>query len=168
MPAEIAAIVAQTELFDNLTDHQLNLIAAICEPVALGNGEVLFQENDSSSELFIITRGRIEILVNPGLVGLDRGLPPIRLAELREGQVVGELSLVDQGLRSATARATAASTLLAIERRRLILLCETYPRLGYILMQNLAVDLALKMRHTDLTVRQLQLLLATADRTREA
>jgi hypothetical protein len=40
-----------------------------------------------------------------------------------------------------------------------MLLCDTYPELGYKLMKNLAADLALKMRNTDLTVRNYQLML---------
>ena len=33
-------------------------------------------------------------------------------------------------------------------------LCETYPRLGYLLMRNLAADLAMKIRNTDLNMRE--------------
>jgi hypothetical protein len=33
-------------------------------------------------------------------------------------------------------------------------MCETYPQLGYRLMYNLAADLALKMRSTDLRIRE--------------
>jgi hypothetical protein len=35
-----------------------------------------------------------------------------------------------------------------------MLLCDTYPQLGYRLMRNLAADLAMKIRHTDLQVRE--------------
>jgi CRP-like cAMP-binding protein len=62
---------------------------------------------------------------------------------------------VDQGLRSASARCSANNTLLLIiPRDKLILLCDTYPQLGYRLMRNLAADLALKIRSTDLRIRE--------------
>jgi hypothetical protein len=35
-----------------------------------------------------------------------------------------------------------------------MLLCDTYPQLGYRLMRNLAADLAMKIRNTDLRVRE--------------
>ena len=35
-----------------------------------------------------------------------------------------------------------------------MLLCDTYPPLGYRLMRNLAADLAMKIRNTDLQVRE--------------
>jgi hypothetical protein len=34
------------------------------------------------------------------------------------------------------------------------MLCETYPQLGYRLMYNLAADLAMKIRNTDLRIRE--------------
>ncbi len=44
--------------------------------------------------------------------------------------------------------------LLVIPRDKLMLLCDSYPQLGYRLMRNLAADLAMKMRNTDLKVRE--------------
>jgi len=41
-----------------------------------------------------------------------------------------------------------------IPREKLMLLCDTYPQLGYRLMRNLAADLAMKIRNTDLHVRE--------------
>jgi CRP-like cAMP-binding protein len=79
----------------------------------------------------------------------------VTIATLRRGQSFGEVALVDQGLRSATARCAAHNTqLMVIPRDKLILLCDTYPQLGYRLMRNLAADLALKIRSTDLRIRE--------------
>ncbi len=79
----------------------------------------------------------------------------VTIATLRRGQSFGEIALVDEGLRSATVRAAQKNTrLLIIERARVMLLCETYPQLGYRLMYNLAADLALKIRNADLRIRE--------------
>lgn len=43
------------------------------------------------------------------------------------------------------------------------MLCETYPQLGYRLMYNLAADLAMKIRNTDLRIRE-QLLYKPAEK----
>jgi CRP-like cAMP-binding protein len=77
------------------------------------------------------------------------------IATLRRGQNFGEVALVDEGLRSASACASQNDTrLLIIQRDKLIMLCDTYPQLGYRLMYNLAADLAMKMRNTDLRIRE--------------
>ena len=54
-----------------------------------------------------------------------------------------------------SARAAQEEThLLVISRDKLIMLCETYPQLGYRLMYNLAADIAMKIRNTDLRIRE--------------
>lgn len=86
------------------------------------------------------------------------------MAELRQGQVFGEVALVDQGIRSATIRVSQDDTiLLRIPRSQLMQLCDTYPVMGYRLMKNLAAELAVKIRNTDWLVRQYQLQLRMKD-----
>ena len=165
MQQSITATLSLTEMFDNLTATQLELVASICEPLTLDNQNIIFKENDSSDELYVIGRGTVEILVNPSFVGGgDETHESVVIAELRQGQIIGEVALVDQGLRSATGRVSQNGTfMLRIPRDRLMLLCDTYPELGYKIMKNLAADLALKIRNTDLTVRQYQLMLSGQD-----
>lgn len=163
MQQSIAAILSITDIFDNFTQTQLDLVASICEPGTLQRGDVIMRENDSSDEMYVIGRGGVEILMNPGFVGGSekQSLEPVILTELRQGQVVGEVALVDQGIRSATVRVSQDNSyILRIPRARLMLLCDTYPELGYKLMKNLAADLAFKIRNTDLTLRQYQLMLS--------
>jgi CRP-like cAMP-binding protein len=115
------------------------------------------EENAASDELYIIAQGEIDIQVDPALVAGDevKSSGPVTIATLRRGQSFGEVALVDQGLRSATARCAANNTqLLLMPRDKLILLCDTYPQLGYRLMRNLAADLALKIRGTDMRIRE--------------
>jgi CRP-like cAMP-binding protein len=65
---------------------------------------------------------------------------------------------VDQGRRTAGAKASARDTvLLKISRDRLINLCNSYPELGYRVMSNLAQALAQKMRNADLKIREVLL-----------
>jgi CRP/FNR family transcriptional regulator, cyclic AMP receptor protein len=161
MQPSVRAILATTEMFDNFSEAQLNLLAALCTPASFNRGQVLMSENDESDEMYIIGRGGVEVLVNPGVVGGEsthQQLEPVVLTELRQGQVVGEVALVDQGVRSATIRVSRDDTmLLRLRRDQLMRLCETYPVLGYKLMKNLAAELATKIRNTDWLVRQYQL-----------
>jgi CRP/FNR family transcriptional regulator, cyclic AMP receptor protein len=162
MQPSVTAILSVTEMFDNLNPAELELVASVCELVTYSAGHVLMRENESTDELYVIARGSIEILMNPGFVGTeqeDQHMESVVLTELRQGQVVGEVALVDQGIRSATARAGQDNTqVLRIARDSLMKLCDEYPELGYKVMKNLAADLALKIRTTDLTIRQYQLM----------
>jgi CRP-like cAMP-binding protein len=161
MQPSIRTILATTEIFDNFNDAQLTLVAALCTPVTYNQGHVLLTENDQSDDMYIIGRGGVEVMVNPATVGVAEApdpIEPVVLTELRQGQVVGEVALVDQGVRSATIRVSRDDTLLLrLRRDQLMRLCETYPVLGYKLMRNLASELATKIRNTDWLVRQYQL-----------
>lgn len=151
----VVNVLKQADIFDELTNTQLELIASICSERHYQAGDIIFQENLPGDELYVIAGGEVGIEVDPSLVGKDEDSSSHIIATLRRGQSFGEVSLVDEGLRSAGARCTQADThLVVIPRDKLMLLCDTYPQLGYRLMRNLAADLAMKIRQTDLQVRE--------------
>ncbi len=152
---ELTNILKQADIFFQLSPSQLELVANLCEERSLKKGETILEEGASSKELYIIAQGEVDILVNPALVrGPGSTKEEVKIATLRRGQSFGEIALVDEGLRSATVRAAHKDTrLLVIAREKLLILCDTYPQLGYRLMYNLAADLAMKIRNTDLRVR---------------
>src|SRR3989304_1557461 len=107
----------RTDIFFDLLPTHLEMIAALCQERSARAGEIIFEENTPGIELFVIVRGEVEILVDPALVG---GSParkpsgPVTIATLRDGQTFGEVSRVDQGLRSASARGSTANTKLPV------------------------------------------------------
>ena len=153
----IVNYLKQGDIFYQFTPTQLELVANLCQELVFQAGDIIFKENSGSKELYIITQGEVEILINP--LAISPSLTEDKeagslIATLRRGQSFGEVALVDEGLRSATARAAHKDTsLMVISRDKLIMLCETYPQLGYRLMYNLAADLAMKIRNTDLRIR---------------
>lgn len=151
----IVNVLKQADIFDELTNTQLELIASICTERHYQAGDNIFEENTPGDELYIIANGEVEIQVDPALIGKDLSSGLYTIATLRRGQSFGEVSLVDQGLRSAGARCSQQDThMIVVPRDKLMLLCDTYSQLGYRLMRNLAADLAMKIRHTDLQVRE--------------
>ncbi len=138
----------QSDIFFQFTPRQLELVANLCQEITCKAGETIFTEKSNSKELYIITQGEVDILINP-----EAGGKETLITKLRRGQSFGEVALVDEGLRSASARSSVEDThLLVLQRDRLLVLCETYPQLGYRLMHNLAADLAMKIRNTDLRI----------------
>ena len=152
----LAALLKQIDIFFDLTPAQLALIAGQCAERRCAAGEVIFAENTAGQELYIIAQGEVEIQIDPSTI--RRAGPAaqtqVTIARLQRGQSFGEIALVDQGLRTATAIAAADTTLLVLTRQQLLALCEAQPALGYSLMRNLAADLALKMRAKDLQIRE--------------
>lgn len=151
-----AHLLKQVDIFYQVPVEQLERITAIAREASYQAGETIFAEGSNSDELFIILQGEVEILLDPGLTSLPiANKTPVPIATLRRGQSFGEIALVDQGVRSATARAGVEGTrLLVIPGAELVHMCSDHPQLGYLLMRNLAADLAMKLRNTDLLIRQ--------------
>jgi CRP-like cAMP-binding protein len=165
-----AATLARIDIFDNLTPAQYELLAFLCQPLEPRKGTWLLREQEEGDDLYVIVQGGVEVVMDPGLVVPGReGAPGERVVtELRDGQVFGEIALVDQGLRSASVRVSRDDTrLLRISGGRLLMLCDTYPGLGYHVMRNLASELALKLRENGLSFREYQLALSAAPRKGE-
>lgn len=153
---DIINYLKQSDTFYKFSATQLELVANLCQELILNEGDVIFRENSGSKELYIIAQGEVNIRISPAPeAGEARSAKDLLIATLRRGQSFGEVALVDEGLRSATAIAAQKDTrLLVIARDKLIMLCDTYPQLGYRLMYNLAADLATKIRNTDLRIRE--------------
>lgn len=152
-----ATTLKQADIFYQLTPTQLEMISNICTEKSFNTGEIIIKEGTSSDELYVVVQGEVDVQVNPALITNQPSekFEPVTIVTMRRGQSFGEIALVDRGVRSATVRSNQDNTrLLLIPRDKLMLLCDTYPPLGYRLMQNLAADLALKLRNTDLRVRQ--------------
>lgn len=144
----------QSDIFYQFTPTQLELVGNLCQEVVFNADEVIFQENSGSKELYVIAQGEVDIVINRSATE-ELEKKETTVAVLRRGQSFGEVALVDEGLRSASARAVQKDTrLIVIQRDKLVILCETYPQLGYRLMYNLAADLAMKIRNTDLRIRE--------------
>ena len=151
--------IKESDLFYKLTVSQLERIEELCEERVYQPGETIFEENSRSTELYLILNGRVEILLNPALVSPENaGHEPISIASLWRGQSFGEIALVDEGVRSASARAAAPDTrVLKISRQKFLDLCSADPEMGHRVMFNLALDLSQKIRSADLKIREVLL-----------
>jgi len=125
------SILRQADIFYDLTATQLEMIASVCSEVRPKGGEIIFEENSAGDELYVIADGEVDIEVSPAMIQpttTDQPPNPLTIATFRRGQTFGEIALVDQGLRSASARcASKRAHLLVIPRDRLIKLCGRRP-----------------------------------------
>ncbi|HYY20925.1 MAG TPA: Crp/Fnr family transcriptional regulator [Thermoleophilaceae bacterium] len=115
--AETAALLAQVEVFKGLEERELQQLAQVAVPRTWERGEMVFREGDTGDTCYVIREGAV-FLMREHPQGRT-----IALAELRAGQMFGELALFGGERRSATAEAlepTRAVALLGPDVERLV------------------------------------------------
>lgn len=115
---QVAQLLSRVSIFSGLTPEQLAGLASVAVPRRWDAGEVIFREGDAGDTCYV---------VQDGCVRVTRNHPDgrtITLAELRSGDLFGELAMFDSERRSATVEAaddTSAVALLAGDMRRLLM-----------------------------------------------
>jgi CRP/FNR family cyclic AMP-dependent transcriptional regulator len=105
-----ASIIAASEFFSAANPTVIDAIASFAEEKTLVRGDVLFKEGDAPDALYIVLAGRIAIAIDNKPLDTRESV----VALMVEGDLFGDLALVDGGVRSALARALEPSTVLRI------------------------------------------------------
>ena len=71
---------------------------------------------------------------------------------MTNGKIFGELAFLDGSPRNAFATASQPSILLVVQRSAFSDLVRREPTLGMVVMRNIAMDMAAKLRHADSTL----------------
>ena len=108
---------------------------------------LLFRQGDTGVGMYIVSRGHVRISQEPG---------PAVLAELGEGDFFGEIALLSEKPRSATATATEATTLLGFFQPDLISILERQPRIGVAVLRGLAEMAGERLVRTEAQLREAQ------------
>lgn len=95
-------------LFEDLSTTELERILAICKVETFAANDHVFEEGDAGDKLFLISKGQVRISKFVPGIGEEA------LAILEEGNFFGEMSLIDDSPRSATAIAHIPVELLSI------------------------------------------------------
>jgi len=102
--------LATVPLLDGMPEEELANLAGVLRRREVPAGEVLWNQGDDAVAMLLIVRGRVSISLHlPG----ERA---VEVATMGEGEVLGEIPLLDGGRHSATARVTEPTSLLSLSR----------------------------------------------------
>ncbi|MFQ5408766.1 MAG: CoA-binding protein [Anaerolineales bacterium] len=102
----------KVELFADMLDDDIERLCEMVEEVALRPGEELFAEGSPGDRAYVIEDGEVEIIKHSS--GRE-----VLLAVRESGEVIGEMSLLEDTPRTASVRARSAVRLLAIHKEQL-------------------------------------------------
>jgi CRP/FNR family transcriptional regulator, cyclic AMP receptor protein len=91
------------------------------------SGNVLFREGDNGDKVYVVLEGQMEIVLGDFV-----------LASAGPGALIGEMALIDDSLRTASAVAKTSCRLAEIDRRRLHFLVQQTPHFATHVMKTLA------------------------------
>jgi CRP/FNR family cyclic AMP-dependent transcriptional regulator len=163
MGRDDAALLQHTALFGTMAPDALDRIAARAVRRTYPRGAVIFHEDDTGDSLCVVVSG---------LVKVYRTSPDgdeMVLVTLGPSSVFGELPMVDGGLRSASAAAVEATTVLMLNRAALLEALRDSPELADRLLRSLGsmvrrlTDQAADLVFLDLHGRVAKLLLTLDD-----
>ena len=145
---ETDKILSKIPVFEDLNHRDLRTVKRIFHQREYRKDEVIFHQGDVGLGMYIIVQGTIEIISNPG----DH-----LLAELNEGDFFGELALLDDAPRSATAIPRTPCTLLCFFKPELLDLINRNPKLGGKILFRLAWTIGERLKSTNQQLRELYL-----------
>ena len=126
------------------------LNAVPCEKVQYEANSVILQENDEGQDLFLITQGEAEVSYK--LQG-DLQELPARIARLKANDIFGELSVFDQGPRTAEVTAITVCEAFKVSGPKLIAYLDANPAKGYFVMRELFMHSIMYMRQNNLRTK---------------
>ena len=121
--------VKSTPLGKELSDEQCALLASAVTACSIRDGDFLIEEGLKDNAIHVLSRGRLEVLVQSG------GGSLITLQILKEGDMVGEMGFIDDIEHSASLRALGNCELIRLERGDFENLLQQDPDLVYKVMR---------------------------------
>ncbi|MBZ5508111.1 MAG: DUF1003 domain-containing protein [Acidobacteriia bacterium] len=136
-------MIGDVPIFGLLDDEEREALAQMMDCCNFKEGETIFHYGDPGGEIFILSTGRVELFVE-SIEGQK-----LILSENEKGDVIGELSFLDGGPRTATALAREDTQLLSMNRERLLDFIDKHPHAA----MDLLTVVGRRLRATDELLR---------------
>lgn len=142
---EHAAILKRMSLFAGLDSLELVQVSKKVRHRKYARGEGVLKDGEPGASLFAVKSGEFRAF-------MGEGLNAVELARFQEGDSFGEVALIDHGPRSASVEALTDGELIELDAQAFRELLAYSAALKCKLLENLARDLAAKLRHTNDTL----------------
>ena len=121
----------QVPMFRDIDPARLKLLAFTSERVNFAEGQKFFQQGDAADAAYVVLQGKADVTIDsPG--------GDIKVAELGQNAIVGEMGILSDSPRSATIVAASPTTALRIDKRVFLELLTQFPQMSIAVMRELA------------------------------
>ncbi len=141
--SETAFAMKNVPVFSGLKKRELREIENLVHHREYSDGELVFNHGDPGLGMYIIISGGVQIVNNQDPDNI------IVYSELTDGDFFGDMALVDDSARSASAQSKGVTRLIAFFRPELHDIMTRVPNIGTKLLMNLAGVIAARLRKTN-------------------
>jgi len=128
-------LLKSVPFFDGIPAEPLKLIAFSADSREVSDGQFLFSAGDLAEGGYVVIDGRIDLID-------EAPTPPRVLDRLGPGALIGELALIIETKRPATALAVGRARVLAVRRSLFRRMLDEYPEIAVTLRDRIAERLA--------------------------
>jgi CRP/FNR family transcriptional regulator, cyclic AMP receptor protein len=144
----LSNILRTIPLFADLTPKELGILGDAVHRRTYQAGETVFVETEPGAGMYVIQSGHV------GIVMKAESETPRVLAELSPGDFFGEMALLGDMTRSATAVARQRSELIGFFHPDLLEIIKFHPHIGAKIALGLSRTLAERLRYTNDQLRE--------------
>ena len=137
-----AALLQHSALLDDFTSDEAETLGGVMLRVRAGRGQVLIQEDTISDWMMLILSGTVDVTKR------SAGGTPSRIAVIKSGASIGEMSMLDGAPRYATCSALEQVEAGVLTRAAIEQLIREHPAVGAKLLVKLTQLLAQRLRNT--------------------
>jgi CRP-like cAMP-binding protein len=119
--------LAGISLFEGCSKKELEKVASAGDEILMTAGSVIVDQGQTGREAFVVLSGKVEVTRSKR-----------KVADLGPGAVVGELSLLDHGPRTATVTCVTDCELLVIDQRNFRAVLQEVPTMTVKLLATIA------------------------------
>ena len=135
-------VLRDVPLFNKIDHTKLKLLAFTSENLTHQDGNFLFREGEPGDAAYIILKGKVSVFIET-----DKG--PEDDAELKRGDVVGEISILSDDPRTASVKAIESVQTLKVTKDTFIHQLTEFPEIAIEIMR----DLASRLNKTNIQLR---------------
>jgi len=139
-------IIRKVPLFRGLQLVQFTKILRICAKHAYAAGQAVILSGAESKEMFILIKGSLKVVFDDGK----------ELSRITPVELVGEMGMFTNEVRSASVVAVEESIVLAINKKELIDLFRNDSDLGILVLMNVICDLSHKLKKSNAVTEELR------------
>lgn len=125
-------ILRQLPIFDSMSEDTIAYLGSKLSIQRLGEDEALFHKGDPGDALYIVDGGWLKITTQ------DAAGEELMLNKCGPGEVIGEMSIIDQEPRSASVIATSPARLLKLTREDFMDVISAQPAIAVEMMRNIS------------------------------